>query len=509
MDINITKGWRPDFLPYDNPEGMPDGWLVTCKNLVPYDEYYAPFLSQVQYSTTATAISTDYPCYGNQEFRDSSGAYRVFLGGDKKLYMMDSTKAIADVTRTSGDDYTGGAPQWKFISYGDIVIATNFSDVPQKYTMGVSTDFEALGGSPPKGKYPLISKSRVIFANTNEGGVNYPKRVRWSAFDDTEDWTESLITGAGYADLNDGKGDITGITHRADGFVIYHQDSIALMHWSGYPNTFEPEQNKVKSIGAIENTIIPTDVGDFFIHSTGVYRFDGQQVEPLGLGIDETVVGSINISLTRQISTMHDPVRGVLYWCYPNTIQTGSDNENILCYNYRTNKFTLLDMSVNSSSIWGLLRWHAGATTLDGLDALYPDGLDSIPYSLDSSKWLANSIYLGGVSQKVYSFTGTPLAAEIETKQICTADNSVLYTTTLRPRIQGLAEGGAMGCAGYRMDEGDGMVYTTPQTLNSNGTIDTRASGRFLSWKVATTNGVTFTGIPATLWVDIQKQGEQ
>ena len=82
----------------------------------------------------------------------TDGTNYHFAGTETGLWTLDnSSLAWTDVTRTSGGAYaTATEERWRFAEFGNTLIATNYTDAVQAYTMGSSTEFAALGGSPPK-----------------------------------------------------------------------------------------------------------------------------------------------------------------------------------------------------------------------------------------------------------------------------------------------------------------------------------------------------------------------
>ena len=117
QNINIDKGWMPDFIPFN----MPEGGLVECKNLLPLDRYYAPANNKAVYSTNAV---TGTPLAAI-EFHDVNGQNYVFVGTSTKLYRLEINKSLTDITKLS-TTYTTGDNIWLFLQYGTWIVATNF-----------------------------------------------------------------------------------------------------------------------------------------------------------------------------------------------------------------------------------------------------------------------------------------------------------------------------------------------------------------------------------------------
>lgn len=48
--------------------------------------------------------------------------------------------------------------------------------------------FADLAGSPPKARRITVVGDFIVMGNLDEGGTQYPNRVRWSGFNNSEAW---------------------------------------------------------------------------------------------------------------------------------------------------------------------------------------------------------------------------------------------------------------------------------------------------------------------------------
>src|SRR5690606_6638888 len=119
----------------------------------------------------------------------------VFAGTAEKLYRLNTAGGAWEDVSKAGDYSTSTDPLdvWSFASFGERVIATNFTDPVQSFVMGSSTDFADLGGSPPKAKYAQtiqaggLSFLMLGYVNDASDGI-VPQRVHWSAVNNPADW---------------------------------------------------------------------------------------------------------------------------------------------------------------------------------------------------------------------------------------------------------------------------------------------------------------------------------
>lgn len=475
MELNIQKGWMPDYLPFN----VPEGGLLECKNLLPYDEYYAPVLDKVDYSTNTLAGT---PLSGI-EFKDSSNNTYVFCGSTTKLYRLETTKALTDISKLA-TTYTAGTNKWYFIQFGDWVIATNFLDVPQVLKGFSTANFIDLGGTPPRAKYVLLHSGHLILAHLTSGGITYPKKLQWSGKENPETWTQSFVTGADSQDFPDGDGNIAGLATLGSGFGVFHKNSITIGWYSGSPYTFSFAVSKFKNMGAIDGSVVSVGDGAFFWGEKDIFYTNGSFIEAVGTGVRNTILGSINLGYLYRISSLHDVRKGLIYWAYPTTNSTDGRSDRIICYNYRKKVWAHID-----TELLCLFNLQKGAVSFDDADfnTTYPSA-DAIPYSSDSNFWQANSPVLAGINtnSKITMFTGAALTGEVETPEFKGEGQSIIQIKRVRPKIQLAVDTPTVNIASRFNETDSPSYYANAVNVGVNGYADLRKFGRYLKCMVQT-----------------------
>lgn len=256
--------WAPD---------MPDLATTTsiALNVTPATPLsYGPQPSLVAYSTNAL----DGPCVGAITVQGNDLSVSLFAGTNDKLFAMTAT--APSWNNVSGSTYSMATGEnWRFDLFNHSVIATDFSDELQSFSLGVSTTFGPLftapawatstvystlgeyvlangnrytlvgagtsassgtgpsgtgvgitdgtctwnyqGGTPPKARYLCTPKNFLMLANTDDpvGGLG-PQRIWWSASGDATTFpapgTNAAIENmSDYNDFQGNFGEITGI----------------------------------------------------------------------------------------------------------------------------------------------------------------------------------------------------------------------------------------------------------------------------------------------------------
>lgn len=475
IKIDFSGGWQPDWIPGEAPEGT----LAECKNLYPEDDYYKPVKSVVNYSSTGvtgTALS-------GREFRDTNGAFHAFVFTTTAIYRLAGDGTLTDITNVGGS-YGNAGDNWSAIAYGDWIIATNYNDNMQILKGMTESNFAALAGSPPKAKFLLFHSGYLLAANLVETAVGYPKKVRWSALENVEDWTASLTTGSDAQDLADATGNITGMVVVGDGFAIFHEESITTGRFIGAPYTFSFKANAITGIGAIKGTPISVNGVAYFWDNKDIYMFNGTQAIPIGGGVRKAVLYNLDANNLHRITVSYNRYKGIIMWSYPTTASDGTPDK-ILCYNITSKRFTHIDLLHQCFFIFNTNNIVTDIDS-DALNALYSGYIDDFPdnYDFDNPRWsanvLTNSIVSAVSPYKIACFTGDAMVGEIITSSKRLADN-ILYINRLRPNI--VNKTNISAGTWTKMFENETGIYTEVY-IGASGYADFRASGRFASIKL-------------------------
>jgi hypothetical protein len=198
---------------------------------------------------------------------NTDGTAAIFAGTGTKLWKMDPiTSDWGDVTRTSGGDYSvANTALWDFAQFGNIVVAVADSTAPQAYTLGSSTDFAALAGSPPQARRVTVVGDHLVLS----GLTSTPNRIHWSAINDTTGWTAGTNL-SDYQDFPDG-GAVQGIAGGEYG-IVFQERAIRRMIAVGPPTIFQFQRISADR-GAITRYGFCQAAGAIFFLANG-YRFE-------------------------------------------------------------------------------------------------------------------------------------------------------------------------------------------------------------------------------------------
>lgn len=409
-----------------------------------------------------------------QTFRQVNGSVRLLTFRQQNIDEYDSSG-----TRTNrGTGYSSSTTMWSSVAWGNQIIATNYYDSPQSST---GAGFSALSGSPPKARMVAANINFVMFADVDDGGSNvYSDMVWWSGIRNPTTWTPAQATQAGNIRLLDVPGPIRALVAFGNRFVAFKDNAILVGDYIGVPYVFRWQVVSAR-IGCVgQNAVCELDGKLYFAHTSGFYEFDGQNIRPIGLGVNQTFLfesGYLTFSgiadptyTARGISytqAVADDIEGVVWFTANNTTSGGAETFVIFGYNARSGKWgrhavvaaataatssplikaTTSDIQAfwatagvgnRNVRMWAI--WNDGAgTTIRAI--LYPYiTTDSAPSSFTTGFW--------GESDSA-------------------GQNSQIYLRHVSPTTTTLATGDVTGTALGQPRESGGTTITTPTTYNT------------------------------------------
>lgn len=402
--ITFTE-WTPD-----QPSIVEN--LSVAKNVVPAAVGFVPFPTAVDYSAAASENI-------NNIFAGRfSATTNVFAGGATKLFKLDgSTLAMNNVSKAG--NYSN-VERWRFIQFGDTVIAANNVNKLQYWTLGSSSLFSDLAAAAPVAKFVTVVRDFVVCANLDSG--TNANKVQWSNINDETNWTAGAASQSDFQIIPDG-GNITGITGGETGLILLER-AIVRMSYIGSPLFFQFDTIS-RSLGCSQpNSIAKYGNMTYFLGEEGFYSCDGNTVTPIGNEkIDRWFYANANPSFLDTMSTTIDPFRKIVIWNFANTF----GDRQLIIYNWQVQKWTYGTTDTNY-----VVSSATAGTTLEGMD-LYGN-METITTSFDSNLFTGGKFLLAGArGAKIVTFTGQSSAAQIDTGQVGSEYPSVI--TLARPIV--------------------------------------------------------------------------
>lgn len=457
--------YLPD-LPSFNNTGVTE-----AKNVIPGGDSYLQFPGLTVYSDALTAR-----CQGAIFAKDSGGNSFNFAGDATKLYKL-AIAAWSNVSKVGGYS-TNSDERWFFSTYGQRVLATNFTDAIQTYLMGTSSAFADLSATAPKARYITAMRDFVVVGNTFDSvDGNVPNRIRWSAIGDPTSWTVSSSTQADYQDLDSSKGWVKQVIGGEYG-VVFQERAINRMTYVGSPVIFQFDEIEINRGLLASGGVVK--IGNFiaYLGLDGFYIFDGNQSISIGENkINRTFFNDVDLGYLDRISATADLDKQIIYWSYPGSGNTGGRPNKILMYNY----------SPNATKRWSYAEIETEVIyislsegyTLDTLDSL-SGSIDALTIYLDSRFYTGDNYILSAFNSdhKLSTFTGSPLTALIETQEAQFFEGRRSTLNLSRPLVDGNSSTVTLQI-GTRNNLTESVTWGSAISANSTGEFESRSNARY------------------------------
>lgn len=485
--------YAPDLPAFENPGSN------NIVNVIPHMKSYKPHPALAAYSTGALTAR----CQGATAARGSDGTTYTYAGDATKLYVLNTADLTwTDITRLNPSPpptnlvyatLADGAPGWRFLQFGNKVIAINFVDDTQSITIG-GVNFAALSGSPPRAKYIAGVRNRIVMANTfDSSDGNVPFRVRWSGLTtaglgDETSWAVSGTTTADFQDLPADAGAITGNFGGEYG-VILQEKAITRMTFSGTGLVFQFDRIEGVRGTPAGGSAIQYEDSVYYLGENGFYSFDGTHSNPIGANrVDKTFFAEVDQSNMFRITAAADPNNKLVYWYYPGSgASSGTPNKGLI-YDTVNNKWA----SVSGTELEILMSTYTVGVNLDNMDALFTTNMDSHPFSLDSAVWVGgrNQFAAFTTAHKLGFWNGSNMAATLDTGELQPFPGYRSFVAGARPLVDG---GTSTVTAIHRPLPTSTVTTDSGVAVNSDGRAPLRVNDRYHRFRVDIAGGGTWS----------------
>ena len=430
-------------------------------NVVPRADGWGPLQSVEAFTNAMTGN-----CRGATGAVQLDNSTAIFGGSDTNLYKVDPTaRTWTDVSKVGG--YTVSTKElWDFAQFGDGVIAVTNNNNPQSYTLGSSSAFADLAGSPPQARRVSVVGDFLVLS----GLTNNPNRIQWSAINDPTTWTPGSSQ-ADYNDFPDG-GYVQGIAGGEIG-LVFQDRAIRRMIYVGPPLIFQFQRISEDRGVLMRYSICKSGGITFFLSNDGFYMVDrGGGMTPIGSKrVDRTILATADLTDPRYMQAVADPVTKRVHWFYKSV---SSANVNVLdkelIYDWALDRWSQADANVAcATSVIPL------STTLESLDAI--GNLDALPYSLDSyTSTYASSLALMTTAGRLGFRTGANIEATLDTPEGMIGKGVRTYIKGAQP--VGDAAGALVSCR-HRDRVFDTYIEGVETPIGVRGYATFRTNGRF------------------------------
>jgi hypothetical protein len=454
--------WLPDQPDFQN------GGVTEAQNVLPAFSGYRSMPSFVPYSGEAVANIN-----GVFAAKENDGSVKLFAGDTGNLYEFNAGDSSLDgIGKIGGYTLTAPEESWDFVQFGKDVLASGGIGVPiQRYTLGTSSVFADLAGSPPDADFMTVVRDFVWLGNVEDGSGNrLPYRVQWSGFNDITSWTPGTDQ-SDFQEIPDA-GNITGMVG-GEYCTILMERAIVRATYTGPPLIWQFDKVETARGCQIPGSVCNIGHTVFYYSDDGFYSFDGQSSKNIGAEkVDRFFSADHNISFKNKMTSSVDPQNQIAVWSYVSNNSVDGEPDKMLVYNYAIGRWSLLNVSA------GLIApFFSPAYTLENLDNI-STSLDALPASLDSALYKGGQFLFGGaLGKRLYAFTGDPLAGLIETSEAGLSSGKFNIVTRVYPYHRGGSVTIQIGTRGLHSEST--AFGETPVAPNDDGFAPFRSQGRY------------------------------
>jgi hypothetical protein len=445
--------------PDENPH-LSDG-LITAEGCYAVANGYKPIN---QFHEIADALSGTFK--GGASFIDSNGTIRFLAGNATNLYYLNGETWESEIgSRTVSD-------RWRFTQFGNEIICCDGA-APVAFNLTAATA-AALAGSPPTADLCATVRDFVVLGRV-DGDNNV---VAWCGQGDAHEWTPGTNQ-AGLQPLYAG-GKVMGLSSGEE-CVILQRFAVKIMRYTG--DATDPWQFDEVSTNygcMAEGSVVQVDKSVFYYSDRGFAVYDGGTVRPIGNErVNETFRALYSNREIQNMWSALDPRRNVVMWFLPG---------RAWIYNWAINRFTVAPWDIQAG-----FGSFSAAISIDALDALYPGGIDLLPYSLDDPRFQGGEPRLTVVKNtgEFGVLTGDPMAAEFEVPFMEYAGERVARIRRVRP-VGDFPASGLTLTASARKRLGSSSEIDNYTTVNSGGEFPVRVASRHVKLKLSIEEGASW-----------------
>ena len=475
--------WHPD------KESSNAPICLTARNCAPATAGFAPLKS-----LAPASLALASKCLGAGVVLSEGGNAVTFAGTSATLHRLIGNGVWSDVSRTTGGAYhASSSERWQFAFSGGLVVALNQLDDPQKYLIGTSTDFEALGGSPPRARYVTTVRDFVVLGAT----VGSERTIAWSGLAQPEFWTPGTQSCDTQTFQNGGP--VRGLVGGEVGYVFQAEAVTRMTFVPGSEAIFQFDEVEGGRGLAAPYSIVKIGNMAYYLTADGVYRFSlgAASAEPLGVGKwAKGFMADVKASSLFTVQAAVDPVNKRILFAYNSSDFSGAALNRVLIYDWSLDEATTADITTTAMS-----QLLTPGVSLDALGAF--GTIDTLPFSLDSPVWKGGTPLLGlfGTDNKLAFLTGANMAATFVTADMERPSRALIRGS--RPHIDTRA---VLVEIGAREALGDVVTFGAAEAMADTGVVPAWASGFLARARVTVPAGSAWSKMTG-LTTDVSEMG--
>lgn len=329
---------------------------------------------------------------------------KIFYGTPDKIYV---TNGITNIDVCRPEAYVADQ-EWYATELSNVIIFCNSSNVPQMYRPADSkfSDLTAWGKENGQKEWRTSKirafKNFLIAVGTQEDGVEYPQRIRWSDLAlpnevppswDATDTTKS----AGFNDLSEARGELVDAVQMGEYMMLYTTEEVFVMTYVGGNEIFS-FRKLFDNISIIApECAAPVNGGHIVLTSSDVVLHNGSSWKSIIDGkIKDKLYQAIITTSKHRIRVQQYPSKQEVWILYPSTINSYLDRCAI--YSTSTGTWTLRELPNVTAINYGVVP-NDNNLIYDYQDYTYDadNAVNNDPYNGIGQDFVRNSLYVSTI----------------------------------------------------------------------------------------------------------------
>ena len=491
-----ATSWLPDLFDPDNPG------YARVMNALPHEQGFYSIRGIVP-DTPAVLSPDDGVPVGSIWGRDAGNKPYAIVGASDGVYFQNLDGSWSQ----QHPGVITNAADWSFVQFQNRIIAvTPGVDIHSADLDLLDHDsddstgyFTPLAGNPPRASRIGVFRNFVMLGNLDD----HPHRVQWSGFNNSELWTPNASTQSGLQDLPGHAGEVQAIVPGERG-LIFQENAIHRVTHVGQPLIVQFDEVERNRGTQAPNSVCWTGYRVFYYSPVGFFEYHMHTEESIPIGhnkVDRWV--NENVADTRRMRGVVDPLNKVAAW---SIVRGEADHfTHILIYRWDIGAWGLIRADHTLLSVYVSTGVQLDETSFN---TFYDDNIDNpdVQISFDSPIWTPGALTLHafGTDNTRGGFEGDPMPAVFETGyRPVVPGASRFHLNAVRPLLdrRGIQEkdiATAHVTVTAKNDLSDAVASRESSALvRSNGRADVRLSGRYASFRLATTGA--FAGVSGFL----------
>jgi hypothetical protein len=328
-------------------------------------------------NTVGVTLGTGQTARGMVSWKDNSGTAHIGCGTYNKLFHINESGTVADITPpsfTAGDldadqniSYggfaygkgafgierpSGGiiqeATTWSLDSWGEYLVGVSSEDGKlYQWILNAANPATLVTQAPDGAKAMVVTEERFVFllcAGAVAGDSNL-RRIVWCDQEDLTQWTPAATNQAGDFELATTGEIMLGIGTRGRTLILTTVDAFTATYQA--PPTVYGFEQVGRDCGAISrHCAVSIDEGAFWMGYNGFFVYNGSAVQDLPCDVHDHVFKNLNIGQRSKTVCVHNGQHNEVWWFYPSN--AGTENDSYVVYDYKEGHWNIGKMDRTS-----------------------------------------------------------------------------------------------------------------------------------------------------------------